>query len=166
MIFNLVARAIYDRILADTGTGGLRVAGPPAAWSPIIAGGIWGIQANPATTTKPYGVFTLTATNPRPSFKSDGYLYTARFDIYDHPRSEYANLSAILDRLYGNAVDVAGGLPTFGLHRWTPTFATNAYGLTAGAFLCQEINGPSILDPENSTASIVFATSATSKEYT
>lgn len=165
MIFNIVTDAIMARILADTGTGGLRIASP-AGWSPIIAGGIWGLQKDPNTTTKPYGVFNLSMVNPRPTFKSDGFVCTARFFLVDDPKNQYGNIAAVMDRLYGNAVDQPGGVPSYGLVRHTLTFPPNAYGLTASAIFAQELIGPEVPDPENLTASMTFTFNVTSKEYT
>jgi len=168
MNFAPITTAIINRVLADTGTGGLRVVGPPAGWAPLIAGGVWGMWKNPKDMTKPYAAFAVNAINPRPTFKSDSFLYTVTFTVYDFAGSGYDRIAPILDRLYGNGIATSGGgVPTYGFHRFVPVLGTNApYNATCGVMLCQEIRGLEPTDPEFVAASISFGFEVFSQEYT
>lgn len=109
---------IKARAAADTGTGGLFKVGSE------LVSGIYNTFANPSLADQnSYIVFSVASAGQDDAFALDVITYTFRFAVFSPVSAGLAGPSAIIDRLYGDALDQAGRVPTFGFHRWQPTLA-------------------------------------------
>lgn len=134
MILSSIYQAIYDRIKADTGTGGLYASG---AWN--LISGAYSVFGTPAAITYPYLLVAVRLDQDH-SLPADEFNATATFSVYDQVQAytSSANFStrvtAVMDRLHGNAILQAGRIPTYGFHRHLLVLPTNGY--TARASHC------------------------------
>lgn len=115
-------KAIYDRLLGDTGTGGLFAVG-----SELVNG----IRVNQLTpgTERPYILInTVSETAQDEGFTHDGHLVTTQVTVYTNPRDGGLEaMRAILRRIYGDAVEQSDNLPTYGLMRWKPDISASGW---------------------------------------
>lgn len=121
--------AIRDRLMADTGAGGLVNADVP------LVTGVYFLRA-PASAAAPYIVIR----SPRGSAPHEGFGTSSRtreiaveYYVQTAPALEYdpvARAFAIQNRIEGDWDEQAGGAPTYGLNRWHPTL-TGASGWEA-----------------------------------
>lgn len=134
MLHAAINQAIYDRIKADTGTNGLYKSG---AWN--IISGAYSVFGTPNPIVFPYVLWSIRMEQDH-SLPADEFVVTTTFTVYDQVQdyvnsSEYsARVSAVLDRLHGNAVLQTGRVPTYGFHRHLLVLPTNGY--TAQASQC------------------------------
>jgi hypothetical protein len=134
MLLATINQAIYDRIKADTGSGGLYKSG---AWS--IISGAYSVFGSPNPMVFPYLLWSIRMEQDH-SLPADEFNVTATFTVYDQIQdyvtsSEYhARVTSVLDRLHGNAVLQNGRVPTYGFHRHLLVLPTNGY--TAQASHC------------------------------
>ena len=124
---NLVLRT---RALADTGSGGLF-----NATTPLI--NAWNWHAVPEDTTFPYVVQTVAGYVAEDAFQLDIERILVRFSIWHERESQtdadpFLTVSNIEARIRGNWSSASPGTaPTYGFHRFTPTF-TGETGTTMG----------------------------------
>jgi len=132
MILATIDAAILSRIKADTGAGGLYES---SAWSTtILAGGAWANTGVPPTSSAvlyPHLVYTMQC-EAEHGFIDEGFLATITLDVRDQLQNGMGRVSAVLDRLFGNAVLQSGRIPTYGFHRHVLALATNTYGAVGG----------------------------------
>lgn len=140
----LVAKAILDRIKADTGAGGLYAGG---AFN-LISGAYWH-QATPGTLAFPYLVYSVEWKRGH-TFTSVGAAVTVNVAVYENAQSGLANLSAVEARLIGDAALQSNKRPTYGFDDHLlvlDTGATNPLALVGGDVI---VDGGSISpDTEN-----------------
>jgi hypothetical protein len=113
MSIALVETAVRTRLLADTGTGGLR-----AASSPLIAADaqISNIYAG-TVLTFPYVVFIIGDDEESDSFTADVTACAIEFHVFDQVSAGNVNCRNILERIRGDATKQSTRIPTFGFHR-------------------------------------------------
>jgi hypothetical protein len=133
MILTSIYKAIFDRLKADTGTGGLYNGGN---WK--IISGAYSVYGTPAAMVFPYLLVSVRLEQDH-SLTADEFNATATFTVYDQVQDAVAgdfgtNISSVLDRLHGNAILQAGRVPTYGFHRHLLVLPTNGY--TAKASNC------------------------------
>lgn len=133
MILTSIYKAIFDRLKADTGTGGLYNGGN---WK--IISGAYSVYGTPAAIAFPYLLVSVRMEQDH-SLTADEFNATATFTVYDQVQDAVAgdfgtNISSVLDRLHGNAILQAGRVPTYGFHRHLLVLPTNGY--TAKASNC------------------------------
>jgi len=114
--------AVYARIKADTGAGGLWQGGSPT----LITAAFNSDAARDAVF--PYVVFDVASYTSEDTFAADMKEVSIRFSVYAEkfPNTTGATMTTgaqILARLYGNAVSQAARVPTYGFHRWLPTLS-------------------------------------------
>ena len=137
MIYQTLAKAIFDRIKADIGAGGIYQDGD---WT--LVEGAYNNMANPADGDRPYIVYSFTS-DPEDSQTSDEEKLTITFQVYDNATRGTDRITAVLDRLHGNGILQAGRIPTYGFHRHILTLATNTYSAVASECLRENIEvGP------------------------
>lgn len=138
MILAPIYQAIFDRMKADTGTGGLYNGG---SWK-LITGGAYTVFASPNAITGPYLVFSVSMVQQNTT-TGDEFLCTAQFNLFDRlnesSSSDYIGTSLLpaLDRLHGNAVLQSGRVPTYGFNRHRLVLPTNGYSATASTCIVQ-----------------------------
>ena len=133
MILTSIYKAIFDRLKADTGSGGLYNGGN---WK--IISGAYSVYGTPAAMVFPYLLVSVRMEQDH-SLTADEFNATATFTVYDQVQDAVAgdfgtNISSVLDRLHGNAILQAGRIPTYGFHRHLLVLPTNGY--TAKASNC------------------------------
>lgn len=139
MILAPIYQAIYDRMKADTGTGGLYAG---SQWN-YISGGAYTVFAAPNPITGPYLVFSV-AMQQQNTATGDEFLCTATFNLYDRlnesSSDNYLGTSLLpaLDRLHGNAVLRTGRVPTYGFNRHELVLPTNTYSATASTCMVED----------------------------
>jgi hypothetical protein len=139
MILAPIYQAIYDRMKADTGAGGLYNGG---AWN-LITGGAYTVFAAPTPITGPYLVFSV-AMQQQNTTTGDEFLCTATFNLYDRlnesSQTAYIGTSILpaLDRLHGNAVLQNGRVPTYGFNRHRLVLPTNGYSAVASTCIVED----------------------------
>lgn len=111
--------AIRDRLVGDTGTGGLFNSGSPLLTAFYYA-------AIPTSGTMPYAVLSFASDTENDAFAKDIRQIVFRINVFV-PRihatiTDPTNRgSQILARIYGDTS--AGSAPTYGLHRWQPSLS-------------------------------------------
>ena len=130
MILTSIYKAIFDRLKADTGTGGLYNGG---SWK--IISGAYSVYGTPAAIVFPYLLVSVRLEQDH-SLTADEFNATATFTVYDQVQDAIAgdfgtNISSVLDRLHGNAILQAGRIPTYGFHRHLLVLPTNGYTAVA-----------------------------------
>lgn len=161
MLNAAINQAIYDRIKADTGAGGLYASG---AWN--IISGAYSVFGSPNPMTFPYLLWSIRLEQDH-SLTADEYNVTATFTIFDQVRdyvtsAEYnTNVSAVLDRLHGNAVLQAGRIPNYGFHRHLLVLPTNGYTAKASNCFVRSYDSTMLDDNVvNGTMTMTFRVSA------
>lgn len=156
MIVSAIHQAILTRIKADTGAGGLYAG---SAWN--IISGAYSIFGTPSAIVYPYLMFT-TRMEQDHSLTSDDFRVTATFTVFDQildyaSGSAFSNrVSAVMDRLHGNAVLQSGRVPTYGFHRHLLVLPTNGY--TAQATQCFVTSQDQTMADEHSLAATMTMT--------
>jgi hypothetical protein len=156
MIVSAIHRAILSRIKADTGVGGLYAS---SAWN--IISGAYSIFGTPAAIVYPYLMFT-TRMEQDHSLTSDDFRVTATFTCFDQvldytsTTAFSGRVSAVMDRLHGDAVLQAGRVPTYGFHRHLLVLPTNGY--TAQATNCFVTTQDVTMTDEHSLAATMIMT--------
>jgi hypothetical protein len=124
-------------------------------WAAIIRGGIHSVIGPPAeSTVYPYAVLDVEMVgNPNMAFLAESYDWQAVLRIYDIRANGITNIRAVTNRVFGNAMAVATGIPAHGLHRHTLTLNSNGtinpLGYVAdGGCIC---NGSSLSPAQGST---------------
>lgn len=123
---NLVAvwTAVQARIATDTGTGGLA-----HATAPLVTG--FYTSFNVPGAVYPYIVFDVDGAEQQDAFEVDGIDLSIRFHVFakmeQATTSGFETCAAIIDRLYGDALDQAGRTPSFGFHRHNFVIASGKY---------------------------------------
>jgi hypothetical protein len=124
-----LAKAVYDRLTADTTLTGLATGGVFNRYGPETG------QTTEANS--PYVVFQVgpgdATTNT--TFGSDGFIMTVTVLIACLRTAGYDTPSAMLERVFGNWSDA--NPQTFGLHRWQPTLSGTNW--TAGQMACTSV---------------------------
>lgn len=133
MILTTIYQAIFDRIKADTGAGGLYNGN---AWN--VISGAYSIFGTPAAITFPYLLVSVRMDQDH-SMTADEFNCTVTFQVFDQVQDAVAGnfagrISGVMDRLHGNAILQAGRIPTYGFHRHLLVLGTNGY--TAKASNC------------------------------
>ena len=113
----LVAEAIFVRLKADTGTGGLYSASGGTTWLTTILSGAYGYEGTPAQLVYPYIVFSVESGEHEPTFTGDGFNYTIRIQHYEQAQTGVDALRAGFNRIYGDAALQSSRSPSYGLHR-------------------------------------------------
>jgi hypothetical protein len=96
------------------------------------------------------------------SLTSDDFRVTATFTVFDQnldytSSSAFSSrVSAVMDRLHGNAVLQAGRVPTYGFHRHLLVLPTNGY--TASATQCFVTTQEQAMTDEHSIAATMQMT--------
>jgi hypothetical protein len=156
MILSSIYQAIFDRVKADTGTDGLYKSG---AWN--IISGAYSVFGTPAAITYPYLLVGVRLEQDH-SLTADEWTATATFTVWDQVQN-YASsadfdtrITAVMDRLHGNAVLQAGRIPTYGFHRHLLVLPTNGY--TAKASHCFVRTYDATMTDEHSIQATMTAT--------
>lgn len=119
-----VTTAIYDRLKADSGSGGLFHAS--GVLYPDYLTAIYGPVTVPDHA---YVVMTVDGANADPAFTLDTWEWVIGFHIYDAVANGPATCNTIINRIWGDSA--LGSAPTYGLHRWTPTLSGATWTPTA-----------------------------------
>ena len=161
MILDTINQAIYNRLKADTGAGGLYAS---SAWN--IISGAYTIFGTPNAMTYPYLLWN-TRLDQDHSLTADEWNASVTFTVFDQVQ-DYVSTSnwsgrvaAVLTRLHGDAVLQAGRVPTYGFHRHLLVLPTNGY--TAKASNCFVRTYDSAMTDEHSvtgTMTMTFRVSA------
>ncbi len=117
--------AIYDRLNADTGTGGLVAVGAS------LVSNIYNGMRNPTDTLldKPYIVFEVDEYRQDETYGDSGVVASVVVHVFDKPRGGTANCRSVLDRIFGNWKPTTP--PSYGLHRWSAgAIAGTNYAIT------------------------------------
>lgn len=126
-----VWKAIYDRAMADTGSGGLFNVGTPLVST--ITNQMGYVNAISTAATLPYLVYSVTGTDGG----NDGFktaYRTVNFSIWSVVPSHESEVDTldvtqkIISRLEGDWWDQSGGVPTFGFDRFAPTLSGTTWG--------------------------------------
>lgn len=137
MILSPIYQAIFDRLRADTGAGGLYNGG---AWN-LITGGAYAVYGSPNPVTGPYLVFDV-AMGKDPTTTSDDFQCTVNMRIYQHIQANTSddNISELMlkamDRIHGDGMLQANRTPTYGFNRHLLVLPTNIYSAYGGGCLC------------------------------
>lgn len=112
------ALAVNDRILADTGSGGIFNVGSP------LAGAVY-LGFLPSRTAIPAIVHRTVDASNDDSFPAGRWEIEWALDIYVPKGSTtvsapYDRANKIAERLVGDCWEQSGRLPSFGFHHWTP----------------------------------------------
>jgi len=149
MIYQSLAKCVLDRLKADIGTGGIYQGG---GWT--LVDGAYNNLASPARTQRPYIVYTFSSEKDD-SQTSDEEIVTVTFNIYHEATVGTDLITAIIDRLHGDAILQAGRIPTFGFHRHIMVLPTNGYNAQATECLRQSVDvGP--LDTSTVIATVIY----------
>lgn len=134
MILDVINQAIYDRIKADTGAGGLYAG---SAWN--IISGAYTIFGTPNAMVYPYLLWN-TRLDQDHSLTADEWNASVTFTVFDQVQDYVSSsnwngrVAGVLTRLHGDAVLNAGRIPSYGFHRHLLVLPTNGY--TAKASNC------------------------------
>jgi len=136
----IVIDAVLDRIKIDTtlyATG---------AWTAALPGGITAILGpQSASPSFPYGVINATWGEDNGAFEAVGAAFTVTITVVDKRENATDKLLTISNRLMGDSMKQATRLPSYGLHRWTPTLTTDAtlnpLGVVADGCLYANLGG-------------------------
>lgn len=134
MILSSISQAIYDRLTADTGSGGLYESG---VWN--IISGAWAIFATPGPSAFPRIVYSIDMDGAH-STTADEFNVSVRMTVMDDTTqiaddSPFSGrIGAVLNRIHGNSVLQTGRTPTYGFNRHLLVLPTNGY--TAKASWC------------------------------
>ena len=137
MIHAAVYQAIYDRLKADTGTGGLYNGG---SWK-LITGGAYALVGSPNPVTGPYLVYNVRMEQDHTTI-GDEYQCICTMRLFAHTQNADAdanvgtNIIAALDRIHGNGVLQNGRVPTYGFNRHRLVLPTNTYSAVGGGCIC------------------------------
>jgi hypothetical protein len=109
-------KVIYDRAVADTGSGGLFNSG-----TPLITGIFNNSVASSAVL--PYIVYNVAADTAMHAFTRDIFRYQFRLQVYvaRNTADPFLVGSNIIKRAFGDSS--GGSAPSYGFHRWTPSLA-------------------------------------------
>lgn len=141
-----LSTAISARIADDTGAGGLA-----HATSPII-NGYW-LDLAPETAKTPYVVWTIAVPRGNDTFPNDGGDVLVEFYVYTDRRDGFAGASAIIDRIFGDAMAHDPPVPTYGFQRHV--LSISGYEATA----CQFENADSASDESKRIWRVAFTLS-------
>ena len=138
-----LAAAVYTRLTGD------------ATLLALLTGGVrhfYSVASEPENAQTPYAVFTVDIGEHVFSPKGSVWDLDVTITVSCPRTTTFQDLSDSLGRIYGDAEDNAPPVPTYGLHRWTPTLS----GVwTAGIMTCQD--GTSLTtDPDWYHYSLVF----------
>lgn len=133
-----LASAIYTRLTGD------------ATLSGYLTGGIRNYYAQPdasqtEATPLPYLVYVIDFGQTSNSQKGQTQEMLVTVDMYVPRQSGYVLCSQVIERVNGDATDQITGVPTFGLHLWTPTLATGNW--VADVMQCSD--GSSVSDDKD-----------------
>lgn len=104
-------QAVYDRLRADTGSGGL-------LGTPALVGGVYVVRApDSATLTLPYIVIDIAGMSHSDSFSADYTEWEFRTHVFASYISGIAGVQTVTNRVYGDAVAQPSRVPSYGLHR-------------------------------------------------
>lgn len=106
-----IETALKARLLADTGTGGLRNSGTP------LVQGVW-VSNAPSSQAMPYCLIDVASQREAHAFSKDIFeveAWVSTFVARHGTATPLQTASDILARVYGDSS--AGSAPTYGLHR-------------------------------------------------
>lgn len=139
-----LASAVYTRLTGDSTLTG------------YLGGGIrhfYNKSDQPENSKTAYAVYTLDIGDHEFSSRGSVWDIDTTVTVSVPRETTYATQSAALERVYGDAEEQTTVLPSFGLHRWTPTLASGNW--TAGIMVC--IDGSTLTtDPDWFHAALVF----------
>lgn len=127
MITAALLTDVYNRLLADTGSGGL-FAGTP------LVNGAYNVYAPSSTAASayPYIIFNAETSENVDSFNTA--VVDARFSVHTYVAEEdasgiapWSRGKAIVARVRGDWDAQAGRTPSFGLDRWQPTLTGSGW---------------------------------------
>lgn len=141
-----LTRSIQARIIGDTGPDGLFNTTDGLLYDSTRAGP-WRFRRNMTSDIEstvlegfPVVVWRLErVAKASPGFEFDDLVATVAFDVYGRPpqRPEDTgdiDLATITDRIFGDSSAQVGGVPTFGLHNFTPGDTNWGGWRTSGPF--------------------------------
>jgi hypothetical protein len=134
MILSTINQAIYSRLKADNGTGGIYEGN---AWT--LVSGAWSIFATPGPSAFPRIVFGINLEGVH-STTADEFNVTVQMSVFDDTtlideNSPFSGrIGLIINRIHGDAVLQNGRTPTYGFNRHLLVLPTNGY--TAKASWC------------------------------
>lgn len=159
----LVAEAIYTRLKADTGTGGLYSASGGTTWLTSILSAAYGLEGTPGQLVYPYMVFSVQTGAHEPTFTGDSFNYTITIQHYEDSTSGLDAIRAGFNRLYGDAALQASRAPSYGLHRHLLVLDTdsgkNPLGWVGAPITCIS-NSIQMADEKVIVSELVFETRA------
>lgn len=122
---NTLLRAVYERLAADTGSGGLLYSSAP------LVTGIYTRRfptPSPASTDFPYVIAYFDAMSGDDTFSTEGKRVGLQVEWFvDETASgtdSVERAGKILERVVGDWTDQASGVPSYGLSRYAPTLQT------------------------------------------
>lgn len=134
MILSSIYQAIFDRVKADTGAGGLYEGN---SWK--LISGAYSVFGTPAAMVYPYLLIAVRLDQDH-SLPADEFNATATFNVYDQVQNYVSGtdfstrVTGVFNRLHGDAILQTGRVPTYGFHRHLLNLPTNGY--TAKASHC------------------------------
>jgi len=118
-----LAKAIEDRIKADTGTNGLYQGG---SWQTIT--GAW--YYHKGSGAPPYVVFNIRQDEDH-TLTSDGCNYTVTFSMFADVSNGGQILQWVWDRLFGDSMLQSNRVPSYGFNRHPLVIPTNPLSATS-----------------------------------
>lgn len=116
-------RAIVDRLAGDTGTGGLL-----NTVSPLVTNVYARRFPVPGSSDHPYIIVYFDAISGDDTFSVEGKRVGIRVEWFARETASGVDslevVDKILERVTGDWIDQASGVPSYGLSRWTPTLQT------------------------------------------
>ena len=155
MNLSYISKAVKTRLEADTGTGGL-YSGTAGALNTTILAEVKYSYASPGAATFPYMVWTLDWADDLSSFTGAGARFMLAFNIKDQATRGYDRISAIVDRLVGDAMLSTGNrnVPTYGFDRHVLVLASNTLEMVTHQLRWIPVGGQGPVD-ENYLESVV-----------
>lgn len=151
MFHSAVIDAIRDRLLSDTGTGGIAGTGTP------LPGGVFSIARVAGATARPFAVVSLSTVKDA-TFARGGWDVSFTVTIYADHQNQIDTAWTAADRIMGNAYASVPPVPTFGLDGWTPS-ALSVSGYTVTLSDVQHVSTTTNpIDETTATVSLEFKT--------
>lgn len=166
MDLTVISNAIYARIQADTGSGGLWLSAGTINTA-VIAEIRYAI-ATPSVPVFPYVVWELDWDDDYANFTGDGAMFMATFTIRDMAARGWDRISVIVNRLIGDAMLASGNrnVPTYGFNRHRlvlATDSTNPLGMKTDAMRWVPVGGNRPTDENYLEAVLAFRGLATTQ---
>lgn len=135
---------VTSRLINDSGTGGLFASGNrlvTAVWTRRFP------LPNTSITDYPYVIVYFDAIQGNDTFKDEAKRIGMRVEWFVDEQANSVDsverCGKILERVVGDWTDQSSGIPTYGLHHWTPTLQA---GWNSGPLLFESASDESFAD--------------------